>query len=380
MPLLYGTHPRWYIGNTDPASDPTNRVRDGKGWVKTTNDNIPWGGILGIFLRDNGAWEPFPFGAVGAGSALVVPGLDGRDGEDGWPGPPGRQGDAGVPGADGVAGRDGVAVVGRDGEDGDQGWPGQSIVGPCGPAGLTVLGRDGDDGEMGWPGRDGATGPAGATGSPGVDGVSVVGPSGRDGEDGDDGWQGLAIAPEEVSRPARLKVAGTSYLSIPGVAVVGTATLGITANVVYYYPFTVASRAITLDSLVCEVTVIAVPTSKARMAVYEADADWQPTGLKVQTSEFAVDALAVNTMGSLATVLPPGRYLRSIASNGGPTLRTYNAAILGGAINTGASPYIYRWSKTRTYAAFPDPGVVADTVQQTSSSVGFDPILIGFTP
>lgn len=148
MSLAYGTHPRWYISNTDPAANPSNRVRDGKGWVKTTSDNIPWGGILGIFLRDNGAWQPFPFAMTGASSALAVLGLDGRDGDDGWPGPKGDKGDAGTAG---TIGRDGLTIVGRDGDDGEQGWPGRD-----GRDG--VDGRDGIVGSIGVPGRDGEDG------------------------------------------------------------------------------------------------------------------------------------------------------------------------------------------------------------------------------
>lgn len=213
MSLLYGTHSRWYIGNTDPASDPINSVRDGKGWIKTTSDNPPWGGIIAVSLRDNGAWEPFPFGSLLAGAlGQTIPGRDGEDGEQGFPGRPGRDG------ADGVVGRDGVTVIGQDGDDGERGYPGRA-------------GRDGLDGRDGRPGFDGqdgddyswpVPGPQGLQGTPGPDGTGPQGIAGPalflPGDDGDEGPRG-PVAPVG---------AGQSVLLFDQTLTADTATVDVT--------------------------------------------------------------------------------------------------------------------------------------------------------
>lgn len=189
---------------------------------------------------------------------------------------------------------------------------------------------------------------------------------------------------EQFPGQARLKVGATSYLTLPGVAFVGAITvLGNSANVVYYQPFRVGPRSLTLDSLVCEITTVGAAGKKCRMGVYKADADWQPLALVVQTAEFAADALAVITMGSLATALPPGRYLTAFTSDGAPNLRAYNGCLADGLLLLptlgNSNPHVYRWSKTRTYAALPDPGVVADTIL-SSASAGFFTTLLSVTP
>jgi hypothetical protein len=153
----------------------------------------------------------------------------------------------------------------------------------------------------------------------------------------------------------------TTYLTIPGVTPVSVGTNAISNNTAYYERLVVDTE-ITIDRLVAEVTAAGAGGTKARIQIYRANKDWQPLDLVVESAEFAVDALAVNTLTIADTVLRPGRYLKRLVSSGAPTFRIIRGFTKSGHIDPafGGSPFISIWRKALAYAAGESPGTAWD--------------------
>lgn len=173
----------------------------------------------------------------------------------------------------------------------------------------------------------------------------------------------------------RALIAGVKQFSIPGVPG-GSAVAGWTssANRAQYFPFVVDSS-ITIDQLIAELTT-GVAASTFRMAIYNADTDWQPTTLIANTDTGTIAAAAadqgVKAVTITDTVLAAGRYLFWLAaSSGNHIFRAvqgspgiflgYPVALGGGAHFT----QIYR-TAAQTYAAPPSTGVAWDAASTSS--------------
>ena len=136
----------------------------------------------------------------------------------------------------------------------------------------------------------------------------------------------LSEIPE--GRPELADGSLTSY-TIPGVTLLtGTAgTFAFAADKLNYYPILVAT-AIVLDAIIINVTTIALGTS--RVAIYNADADWQPTTLVVGSGVIDTNSAGVKTV-AVTNTLAAGRYLMATNSDSAPVVRMYegNAHFLG---------------------------------------------------
>lgn len=169
-------------------------------------------------------------------------------------------------------------------------------------------------------------------------------------------------APPVVVEGRAKNADATIYYSIPGNQAATVATSAITANVVRYAPFLVKTP-ITLDQLSIEVTAAGAASTTARLGIYNADTDWQPTSLVVDAGTVAVDSTGVKT-ASISQSLSPGRYLLAFNSDGAPTVRIVRggAHLLGydPALNT--TPFVTNIRVTQAYAVFPSPGTAWTTI------------------
>jgi hypothetical protein len=135
------------------------------------------------------------------------------------------------------------------------------------------------------------------------------------------------------------------------------------SDIIFYFPVKVDTP-ITIDQLVIEVTQVAAAGSKARLGIYKADINWQPTSLVVDAGEVAIDDTAV-VAATVNVTLPEGRYLLAYTANDLAGLRaSYAAQILIGFVPTLGEPAVICYiTVAKTYAALSDPGIPWDTVE-----------------
>jgi hypothetical protein len=160
----------------------------------------------------------------------------------------------------------------------------------------------------------------------------------------------------------RLVVGGTTHYSLPGVDAQTPSTFSATAGVVRYAPILIETP-ITIDQLALEVTTAGAGATTLRMAIYSADAAWQPVALIVDAGTVAADSTGVKA-ASVNTALPAGRYLTAFNGDGAPTLRCVRGGhhLIGYQSGLGASLYFATLSATQTYGAFPGtPTAIANT-------------------
>ena len=161
----------------------------------------------------------------------------------------------------------------------------------------------------------------------------------------------------------RAKISGTTFECLPGVAVLATATDPYQVDTIYYAPIVVRTP-ITADQILCEVTTAAAAGKTARLGIYNADADWQPTSLVLDAGNVATDSTGVKA-ASISQTLSTGRYLLAINHNGTPSMREYTGVIPGTPI-TGNTIKCY-WATTATYGSFASTGVAWATTYNSSN-------------
>lgn len=170
---------------------------------------------------------------------------------------------------------------------------------------------------------------------------------------------------------SRFKLGGTPNWSIPGVVPISTSTNVTAANFLFYAPILVLSQ-ISVDQLACEVTTSSAGWL-ARIGIYNADSDWQPTSLIVDSGDLDCSSNGVKT-ASISQTLSPGRYLSVMTNNnsGIGFRRIHGGNNLSGLLPAlGASPFITRGAVARSYAALPGTGT-AYTAQNNSSTPGVE--------
>lgn len=178
-----------------------------------------------------------------------------------------------------------------------------------------------------------------------------------------------AIAASGVVARGRALFGGNKQLSIPGLLhTTDSSTYSTSANRAHYFPMLVDSS-ITIDQIVLELTT-GVAASTSRIALYNADTDWQPTSLVSGTDSGAFNTAAadqgVKTFSLSDTVLAAGRYLawincsanglswRSERGSAGPTFG-YPTAL-------GSNPGFTQVFASQTFGAPPSTGLAWDTV------------------
>jgi hypothetical protein len=169
----------------------------------------------------------------------------------------------------------------------------------------------------------------------------------------------------------RVVAGGTTHFSLPGVEMTNVGTAVISAGVVRYAPILVET-AITIDQLAIEVTAAGAANTTARLGIYRAGLDWQPTDLVVDAGTVAVDSTGVKT-AAVDTTLLPGRYLLAVNSDGTPTLRTARGGSrYTGAIATlGASLVLGALTASQSYAAFPSSGTAYGVAGATLGAIHY---------
>jgi len=160
----------------------------------------------------------------------------------------------------------------------------------------------------------------------------------------------------------RFKAGGTTHYSIPGVDMANSVNDSPSVNTVRYLPILVSGAALTIDRIAISVQT-AVAGSFVRVALYNADSDWQPTTLVVDGG-----ALDTSTTGdkaaTVSATLAPGRYLIAMnATVGTPTLRGFRGGFrLIGYHATLSSQSFWSITASQTYGAFPSTGTAWDTI------------------
>lgn len=173
------------------------------------------------------------------------------------------------------------------------------------------------------------------------------------------GAQLLAITGAQVAIPEGRAVAGgTTYLSLPGIepnGAVSTAT--ITADTLFYFPIVVTTP-ITVDLITIDITGAAAAGKIARLGIYNAGLDWQPTALLLDAGTVAADSTGQKSI-VISQALPAGRYLLVENSDGAPTLRAVRGGsrYIGYGASLGATPYIVSLSAAQALQAFAGTGV-----------------------
>lgn len=169
----------------------------------------------------------------------------------------------------------------------------------------------------------------------------------------------------------RAKLSSTPQYSLPGINFTSVGLKTLTANRILYAPFFVTTS-ITLDQMAIEITTAGASGKVARLAIYNADVNWQPTTQVINAGTVAVDpgvvpAIAVASVG---ITLSPGRYLTAIISDGTPILRKWlgGSMYLGLIAALGSSSITFQIFVGGSGTTLPDPG----TAWTTASGGGSD--------
>lgn len=159
----------------------------------------------------------------------------------------------------------------------------------------------------------------------------------------------------------------TSQLSLPGVDVSAVSTAALVAGEIYYEPILVTTP-ITISQLNAVVSTAGAGSTTARLGLYQANTNWQPTTLVVDGGTVAVDSTGAKS-ASVSQTLQPGRYLLAIASDGTPTLRTLRGGnrYAGYRAFSSAGLCVSELRATVAYGAYASTGAAWTTVTHASN-------------
>lgn len=136
---------------------------------------------------------------------------------------------------------------------------------------------------------------------------------------------------ESSANAATVFLVSTRYnWGLPGAHLSNITTAALSANTTYYSPFTVRNKPITVKHLAFEVATAPASTATARVAIYKADKNMQPTGAPIMATEtFTVSTTATNyRRRTPLTKLPTGNYLIAFNTNVAFTPRIFLGAAL----------------------------------------------------
>lgn len=194
---------------------------------------------------------------------------------------------------------------------------------------------------------------------------------------GDTAIQSNQIIDKRVVRPrlipaARAKTGSSNGYLLPGVIATGFGTSNYFTNRLVYFPHVVLAP-LTIDALAVRVSGFNDAGNTARLGIYRATQDWQPSGAPLVDVEVST-ATTGNQIGSFSAVtIQPGIYLSVFHPNDLIALEiSYGSPITGTLINSnfGNDRYTVVMQIDRaSYGALPTPGIAWDTlgVEATSS-------------
>jgi hypothetical protein len=178
----------------------------------------------------------------------------------------------------------------------------------------------------------------------------------------------ITLGAQTAIADGRPKFGSTLTYNIPGVDSSSASTLALAQNIIRYMPIVVVTP-ITLDQLAIEVTSAGSAGTVARLGIYSANTDWQPTNLVVDAGTVAIDSLGVKT-AAINTLLQPGRYLLALNCNGAPTLRTrVGGGRYGGFPAALGTAFTGTLQKASAFGVFGDPGVAWDATLTSSGII-----------
>lgn len=173
-----------------------------------------------------------------------------------------------------------------------------------------------------------------------------------------------ATSPVPGAKPS----GATRFWSKPGAQFHPTAGVQLlNANLDYYEPFFV-SKAFRVTDLAIEVTTAGA--GLARIGIYAADQDWQPTTRVMDAGTVDISTTGVKTITGLTVDLPTGAYLAVVNSNVDAQTRAYRGAGVGLLSTLGTNAIVYQIYAARTHAAFPATPVQWN--QSSGAGVGFN--------
>jgi hypothetical protein len=147
---------------------------------------------------------------------------------------------------------------------------------------------------------------------------------------------------------------GTVHYGVPGIELNTTnSTVTRTAAKLYYEPMFV-STPITLDQLLIRVQTAGAAGNVARLGIYAADTDWQPSSLVVDAGAVAVDTTGVKSV-TISQALAAGRYLLTYISDGAPIIYCNAASLRFHPLwaPSGNQDYVTDFTAARAYGALP---------------------------
>lgn len=189
-------------------------------------------------------------------------------------------------------------------------------------------------------------------------------------------WKGYELGPV-VSR-GRLILAGARSWVLPGVHFISRNTSAFLVDVAYMEPF-IISHPVTLDGIGMEVVTAGDIAALMKVAIYKADANWQPGALvTAPSSTMAVGTTGQKSITGIGLSLDPGRYLKLHKHNStlSPVLRWCKGSISNTQIVPayGASPFINELRRAQAYtSAWPDPFLAPTSV--TATDIGWAHVL-----
>lgn len=136
-----------------------------------------------------------------------------------------------------------------------------------------------------------------------------------------------------------------------------TGTFIMTADKLYVMPFAPA-RAITVDRIAIAVTLAGAGGTKARLGIYNSDADGKPAALVLDAGEVGVDGVGIKAI-TINQSLTKGLYWLACVSDGTPTVRHHYAMATPYGIHSGWTSMNSTVYVAHAYGVLPDPFGVA---------------------
>lgn len=174
---------------------------------------------------------------------------------------------------------------------------------------------------------------------------------------------------EEVARGRPEDAVNTSLLT-PGIFATGVTTAVFNKDRIWYQPVVIHTP-VTTDLLYFEITVAGAGGTKAKIALYHADTDWQPGALVADLGTIAIDVIAIVSL-ACAHTLQEGRYVIACKPEDDVTFRIVKGGWEASAYESilGATPIVSAFWVGDVYAnALQDPGLA--WASMPTSNVGF---------
>lgn len=173
---------------------------------------------------------------------------------------------------------------------------------------------------------------------------------------------------------ARPKRSGVTYYDAPGVSLYGWSTQQYEGSRLYYFPFFVTGRSLSLGTMAFNVTTAASGGNTARLAIYRSDIDLQPKALLYSATGIDITTTGVKSVAPALTVTP-GIYLMAFWPTGNVDLGVRLAASPYGLFSTlGEFNVLRRLKLFRDTTAFPtwsDPGTLWDDPENTNTGLEY---------